>query len=52
MFGHNQTWLASGWGSLWKEDGGGGGGSIQSAAPCSCEPPTAQTGESSRRKLF
>lgn len=65
--GDNHTWLANrsaqcgkkgrvGWQgvAVVGEGGCGGrvGGSIKAWPSCSCEPPTAQSGESSRRKLF
>lgn len=49
MVGDNHTWLANR-SAQWKEKGGWG--QHQSLASCSCELPTAQSGESLRRKLF
>lgn len=49
MVWDNHTWLANR-SAQWKEKGGWG--QHQSLASCSCELPTAQSGESLRRKLF
>lgn len=44
--------MAGGGGGGGRGCGGRVGGSIKAWPSCSCEPPTAQSGESSRRKLF